>query len=47
MVVGETMHGEFKIIWNSFEEETKNTVSESSWMLWIWNNTMNDMHFEV
>lgn len=47
MVVGETMHGEFEIIWNGFEEEAKNTIGESSWMLGIWNNTMNNMHFEV
>lgn len=47
MVFRETMHGELEIIWNSFEEETKNTVGESSRLLGIWNNAMNNMHLEV
>lgn len=47
MVFRETMHGELEIIWNSFEEETKNAVGESSWLLGIWNNSMNNMHLEV
>lgn len=47
MVFRETMHGELEIIWNSFEEETKNTVGESGRLLGIWNNAMNNMHLEV
>ena len=47
MVVSESMHGEFEVIWNSFEEEAKNTIGESGRVFGIWNNTMNNMHFEI
>lgn len=47
MVVWEAMHGEFEIVRNSFEEETKHAIGESGWLFGIWNNAMNDMHLQV
>ena len=47
MEIGQSMDGEFEIIWNSLEEETKDTVCETSWLLIIWGNSVNDVHLEI
>ena len=47
MIVCQTVHGELKIIWNSLEEESKNTIGEFGWLFAVWSNTVDDMHLEV
>ena len=47
MIVSEAMDCKFEIIWHSLEEETKDTMGESSWRFAVWNKLVNNVHFEI
>ena len=47
MIVCETVIGELEVIWYSLKEEAQDTVCKFSFLIFVLDKTVNDVHLEV